>query len=84
MGQPMGVLRSRETTMGYTLIEEERLRAGGEDLFIFALHWQDQSTKRFQGLLSNNSGPSTCDMDSYYDGSLEWDGRQFVIDLDFA
>ena len=68
---------------GFTLMEEERIRMGGGEQYIFALHWWDKSTNSFRGMLCNNSGPAACNVDSYYHSSLKWDGKQFVIDFEF-
>ncbi|HEU5401377.1 MAG TPA: hypothetical protein VFU86_08475 [Terriglobales bacterium] len=68
---------------GFTLMEEEHIRAGGQDLYIFALHWWDKSTNSLRGMLCNNSGPAACNVDTYFHSSLNYDGKQFVIDLEF-
>ncbi len=68
---------------GFTLMEEEHFRTPQGEVFLFALHWWDKSTNSFRGVLCNNSGPAACDVDTYYHSSLKWDGKQFVIDLEF-
>lgn len=68
---------------GFTLLEEEHVRTATGEQFILALHWWDESASRLRGMLCSNSGPSACDVDSYANSSLTWDGKQLVIDLDF-
>jgi len=68
---------------GFTLMEEEHFRTPQGEVFLFALHWWDKSTNSFRGMLCNNSGPAACNVDTYYHSSLKWDGKQFVIDLEF-
>lgn len=68
---------------GFTLMEEERIRAGGRESYIFALHWWDRSTNSLRGMLCNNSGPAACNVDSYFHSALKWDGKQLVVDLEF-
>ncbi|HEX3321085.1 MAG TPA: hypothetical protein VHR84_10310 [Terriglobales bacterium] len=68
---------------GFTLMEEEHVQAPFGEIFLFALHWWDKSTNSLHGMLCNNSGATTCNVDSYYNSSLKWDGKQLVIDLRF-
>jgi hypothetical protein len=68
---------------GYTLMEEEHVQAPFGEVFVFALHWWDKSTNSLRGMLCNNSGSAACDVDSYYNSSLKWDGKQLVIDMNF-
>jgi hypothetical protein len=68
---------------GFTLMEEERIHVEDRDEFIFALHWWDKSTKSLRGMLCNNSGPAACNVDSYFNSSLKWDGKQLTIDMQF-
>jgi len=68
---------------GFTLMEEEHVRTPRGEVFLLALHWWDKSTNSLRGMLCNNSGPATCNLDSYYNSSLKWDGKQFVIDMEF-
>jgi hypothetical protein len=68
---------------GFTLMEEEHFRAPSGDVFLFALHWWDKSTNSLRGILCNNSGPAACNVDSYYNSSLKWDGKQLVIDMQY-
>jgi hypothetical protein len=34
-------------------------------------------------MLCNNSGPAACDLNSYSNSSLKWDGKQLIIDMEF-
>jgi len=68
---------------GFTLMEEERNRAPFGEVFLFALMWWDKSTNSFRGLLCNNSGPAACNVESFYNSSLKWNGIQLVIDMEF-
>ncbi|HXY30483.1 MAG TPA: hypothetical protein VEI06_07215 [Gemmatimonadaceae bacterium] len=69
---------------GFTLLEEEHISTASRDEFLIAIQWWDSSAHRLRGMLCNNSGPSTCDVDSYTNSTLTWDGRQLVIDLRFS
>jgi len=68
---------------GYVLMEEEHIRAPYGERFLFALHWWDKSTNSLRGMLCNNSGPAACNVDSYFNSSIKWDGKRLVIDLQF-
>ena len=68
---------------GYVLMEEEHVRAPFGELFIFALKWWDKSTNSLRGMLCNNSGPAACNVDSYFNSSLKWDGTQLTVDMQF-
>jgi hypothetical protein len=68
---------------GFTLMEEEHVHTSLGEVFLFALHWWDKSTKSLRGLLCNDSGPATCNVDSYFNSSIQWDGKQLVIDFQF-
>ncbi len=68
---------------GFTLLEEEHGNTPSGEFFLLALHWWDSSTNAFKGMLCNNSGPGACNVDSYFNSSVTWDGKQLVIDLDF-
>ncbi len=48
-----------------------------------ASHPPDKNTHSLRGMLCNNSGPSTCDLNSYSNSSLKWDGKQLIIDMEF-
>jgi hypothetical protein len=68
---------------GYVLMEEEHARLPSGEMFLMALHWWDKGTNSLRGLLCNNSGPGACNVDSYSNSTLTWDGRQLVINLHF-
>ena len=69
---------------GYTLLEEERIGTSSGEQFLLALHWWDNEAKQFKGLLCNNSGTGACDVDTFYNSSLVWDGQTLSIDLNFT
>lgn len=68
---------------GFTLLEEERISTPSGERFLLAVHWWDKDAKRFKGMLCNNSGPGACNVDTYFNSSLAWDGNTLTIDLDF-
>ncbi len=68
---------------GYVLMEEEQVRGSIGDVFLVAFHWWDNNTHSLRGMLCNNSGPATCDLNSYSNSSLKWDGKQLIIDMEF-
>jgi hypothetical protein len=68
---------------GYVLMEEEHVRAPSEEMFLVAFHWWDKTTNKLRGMLCNNSGPAACDFNTYSNSSLNWDGKQLVIDMEF-
>jgi hypothetical protein len=68
---------------GYVLMEEEHVHGPFGEVFLFALHWWDKSTNSLRGMLCNNSGPAACNVDSYFNTSLKWDGNQLAIDMQF-
>src|SRR5271157_3305418 len=68
---------------GYVLMEEEHVVTPEEEVFLIAFHWWDKSTNSLRGMLCNNSGPASCNVDSYFNSTLKWDGKQFVIDMRF-
>jgi hypothetical protein len=68
---------------GFTLLEEEHISTASGDEFLLALHWWDKSTNSLRGMLCNNSGPATCNVDSYANSTLKWNGQQLVIDMQF-
>ena len=68
---------------GYVLMEEEQVNAPFGKVFLIAFHWWDKSTNSLRGMLCNNSGPAPCDLNSYYNSSLKWDGEQLTIDMQF-
>lgn len=67
----------------FVLMEEEQIRAPFGEFFVFAIHWWDRSTNSLRGLLCNNSGPAACNVDTYANSTLKWDGKQLTIDLQF-
>ncbi len=67
---------------GFTLLEEEHHQTLYGDRFLLALQWWDNSTNSFHGMLCNNSGPAGCNVESTK-GVLKWDGKQYVIDMEF-
>jgi len=73
----------RTSPGGYVLMEEEQIRAPFGEEFLIAFHWWDKSTNSLRGMLCNNSGPAACDLNSYYNSSLKWDGEQLTIDMQF-
>jgi hypothetical protein len=68
---------------GYVLIEEEHARGPAGEMFLVALHWWDKTTNSLRGMLCNNSGPAACDFETYSNSSLNWDGKQLTIDMEF-
>src|SRR5215469_227449 len=68
---------------GYVLMEEERIHQSSGEVYLFALHWWDNSTNSLRGMLCNNSGPAACNVDTYANSTLKWDGRQLVIEMQF-
>jgi hypothetical protein len=34
-------------------------------------------------MLCNNSGPAACNVESYSNSTLKWDGKQLIIDMQF-
>jgi hypothetical protein len=68
---------------GFTLLEEEHGDTPSGKFFLLALHWWDSRTNSFKGMLCNNSGPGACNVDSYFNSAINWDGKQLVIDMDF-
>ncbi len=68
---------------GFVLIEEEHMNTPSEEMFLIAFHWWDRTTNKLRGMLCNNSGPAACDFNTYSNSSLNWDGKQLTIDLEF-
>jgi hypothetical protein len=68
---------------GYVLIEEEHVLGPDQEMFLIAFHWWDKSTNSLRGMLCNNSGPASCNIDSYFNSTLNWDGKQLVIEMRF-
>jgi hypothetical protein len=68
---------------GFTLLEEEHNRMPNGERFLLALQWWDKSTNSFHGMLCNGSGPAGCNLESTK-SVLKWDGKRFVIDVEFS
>ena len=64
-------------------MEEEHVRGPIGEAFLVAFHWWDNNTHSLRGMLCNNSGPATCDLNSYSNSSLKWDGKQLTVDMEF-
>jgi hypothetical protein len=73
----------RTSPGGFVLMEEEQVHAPFGEFFVFAIHWWDKSTNSLRGMLCNNSGPAACNVDSYSNSTLKWDGKQLTIDMQF-
>lgn len=67
----------------YVLMEEEHAQTPFGEMFLLAFHWWDKNTASLRGMLCNNSGPAACNIDSYYNSTLTWDGKQLVIEMQF-
>src|SRR5690348_17390835 len=66
---------------GYTLLEEEHLRMPKGDLFLLGIVWWNTATKTLHGMECQNLLPYTCDVKgAQNDITMNWDGKQFVID----
>jgi len=74
----------RTSPGGYVLMEEEQIRAPFGEEFLIAFQWWDKTTNSLRGMLCNNSGSATCDLNSYFNSSLKWDGEQLAIDMQFS
>jgi len=71
----------RSGSGGFTLLEEEHLRFGKQDMFMTAVVWWDPQTKSFHGMECQNVLPYVCDAKgSLNDITMNWDGKEFVID----
>ena len=68
---------------GYVLIEEEHVHIPSEERFLIALHWWDKTTNSLHAMLCNNFGPAACDFDTYSNSSLNWDGKELTINMEF-
>ncbi len=73
----------RTSPGAFVLMEEEDIHAPFGEMFVFAIHWWDKSTNSLRGLLCNNSGPAACNVDTYSNSTLKWDGKQLTIDMQF-
>jgi len=69
---------------GYVLMEEEHVHTPSEEMFLIAFHWWDKTTNKLRGVLCNNSGPAACDFTTYSNSSLNWDGKQLTINMEFS
>ncbi len=68
---------------GFTLLEKEHVsRVSGEQFLLLIVWWND-STHTFRGMLCSNSGVEACDVTSYANSTLSWDGKTFVLDFPF-
>jgi len=68
---------------GYVLMEEEQIHDPSGEVFLIAFHWWDKTTNSLRGMLCNNSGPAACDFNTYSNSSLNWDGKELKIDMEF-
>jgi hypothetical protein len=64
-------------------MEEEHVRGSIGEVFLVAFHWWDNNTHSMRGMLCNHSGPAACDLNSYSNSSLKWDGQQSTVDMHF-
>jgi hypothetical protein len=63
------------------LLEEEHLRMPEEEAFLLGIVWWNTATKSFHGMECQNLLPYTCDVKgAQNDITMNWDGKQFVID----
>lgn len=68
---------------GFVLTEEEHVRGPAGEVFLFALQWWDKTTNSLRGMLCNNSGPAACDFNTNSNSTLNWDGKELTIDMQF-
>lgn len=68
---------------GYVLMEEEHVSGTIGEVYLVAFQWWDKNTHSLHGMLCDNSGPAACDLNSYSNSSLKWDGKQLIIDVEF-
>ena len=73
----------RTSPGGFVLMEEEDIHAPFGEMFLFAIHWWDKSTNSLRGMLCNNSGPAACNIETYSNSTLKWDGKQLIIEMQF-
>jgi hypothetical protein len=83
-GRGTGEENWRSGPGGYVLMEEEHVDTPSEKMFLIAFHWWDTTTNSLHGMLCNNSGPAACDFNTHTNSSLNWDGKQLTIDLQFS
>ncbi|HEV2401467.1 MAG TPA: hypothetical protein VGS27_31315, partial [Candidatus Sulfotelmatobacter sp.] len=83
---PNGLANTGEETWragpgGFTLLEEEHLRFPEADAFFLGIIWWNTATKSLHGMECQNLLPYTCDVKgAQNDITMNWDGKQFVID----
>jgi len=83
---PNGVVNNGKETWrpgpgGFTLLEEENLRTPEGELFLLGILWWNTTTKSLHGMECQNLLPYTCDVKgAQNDITMNWDGKQFVID----
>ena len=83
---PNGLVNTGEETWrpgpgGFTLLEEEHLRTPEGDLSLLGIVWWYSADKSFHGMECQNLLPYTCDVKgAQNDITMNWDGKQFVID----
>jgi hypothetical protein len=66
---------------GFTLLEEEHLHTPEAELFLLGILWWDPASKSFHGMECQNLLPYTCDVKgAQNDITMNWDGKQFIID----
>ena len=68
---------------GFVLTEEEHVRGPFGEQFLFALQWWDTTTNSLRGMLCNNSGPAACDFNTNSNATLDWDGKELTINMQF-
>lgn len=66
----------------FVLMEEEHVRAPFGETFLLALFWWDKSTNGLRSLLCNNTGPAACNVESYSNSTLKWDGKRLTLDVE--
>ena len=63
------------------MLEEEHLRFPEADGFLLGIIWWNTTTKSLHGMECQNLLPYTCDVKgAQNDITMNWDGKQFVID----
>jgi hypothetical protein len=69
---------------GFTLLEKEHVSRVAGEQFLLLILWWDDSTHRFRSMLCSNSGVEACDVTSYTNSTLSWDGKTLVLDFPFT
>ena len=83
---PKGLVNTGEETWrpgpgGFTLLEDEHLHMPEAEFFLLGIVWWNTATKSFHGMECQNLLPYTCDVKgAQNDITMNWDGKQFVID----